>query len=145
VICLDGYQQGHEETVRELGYVIAQEVEKVHMSAGINFKNIERFISGALFTGSWVVMNLPGNHQVMAFLAHQLNHIRKAILDPNLEKSKAQFINSNAAFFLTIPSNLTQCALEAIAPSLSHRSITLSKPNYCKIFSIIAECECGVA
>lgn len=54
------------------------------MSAGINFKNIERFISGALFTGSWVVMNLPDNLQVMAFLAYQLNHIRKATLDPNL-------------------------------------------------------------
>ena len=108
------------------------------MSAGINFKNIERFINGALFTGSWVVMNLPDNYQVMAFLAHQLNHIRKSILDPNLEKSKAQFVNSNVAFFLTIPASITQCSLDAIAPPLSHRSITLVKPNYSKIFSIIA-------
>lgn len=137
VVTLDGYQQGHEETVRELGYVIAQEVERVHMSSSINFKNIERFISGALFTGSWVVMNLPDNHQVMAFLAHQLNHIRKAILDPNMEKSKAQFINSNVAFFLTIPQP-NPCSLHTLAPSFSHRSITLSKPNYSKIFGIIA-------
>jgi hypothetical protein len=125
-----------------LGYIIAQDVETVHMSDNINFKNIERFISGALFTGSWVCMNLPSNEQVLSFLAHQINHIRKAMLDPNLEKSKTQFVNSNVAFFLTIPNN--HCPIDKITPSLLHRNITISKPNFTKIFGIISDCLCNM-
>ncbi len=64
--------------------MIAQEVEVAHVSQNINFKFIERYINGAIFTGNWVYMNQPENVQVLSFLAHQINHIRKSILDPNL-------------------------------------------------------------
>jgi hypothetical protein len=81
-------------------------------------------------------MNLPANEQVLSFLAHQINHIRKAMLDPNLEKSKAQFINSNVAFFLSMTNS--NCMVDKISPSLLHRSIALSTPNHSKVFEIIS-------
>jgi 3-phosphoglycerate kinase len=40
VVCLENYRHSQIETVKELGYVIAQDVETVHMSESINFKNI---------------------------------------------------------------------------------------------------------
>jgi hypothetical protein len=47
-------------------------------------------------------MNEPANLQVLSYLAHHINHIRKAMLDPNLEKSKTYFCSSNVAFFLSM-------------------------------------------
>lgn len=121
--------------------MIAQEVEIVHASENINFKFIERYINGAIFTGNWVYMNQPENVQLLSFLAHQINHIRKSILDPNLEKSKAYFINSNVAFFLSSSSNA--CPIDSLTPSLAHRSITLFRPSYDKVLEIMADSLCG--
>lgn len=87
-------------------------------------------------------MNQPEDAQILSFLAHQINHIRKTILDPNLEKSKAYFINSNVAFFLSSSSSKI-CPVDSLTPSLAHRMITLYKPSYDKVFGIMADCLCG--
>ncbi len=61
VVCLQKCKTEHIETVKQLGYMIAQEVDIVHISENINLKFIERYINGAIFTGNWVYMNQPEN------------------------------------------------------------------------------------
>lgn len=57
VVCFERYERGQLEAVKELSYVIAQDLETVHISDNLSFKSIERFVNGALFTGNWICLN----------------------------------------------------------------------------------------
>ena len=51
VVCLGYGADRKMETVRKLSWMIAQEVQQVNIGEQMNFKILERFINGAVYTG----------------------------------------------------------------------------------------------
>ena len=80
VVCLNCNEDPKIETLRELGWMIAQEVQQVNIGDKMNFKMLERFISGGLYTGEWVVFNYPQNEEILSFLATHILNIKKTLI-----------------------------------------------------------------
>lgn len=59
VVCLQSTLSNKFETVKELGYLIAQEVQSLSLGEKTNFKMIERYINGSIITGHWTIFNAP--------------------------------------------------------------------------------------
>lgn len=87
----------------------------------MNFNVLEKFISGGLYTGHWVVFNEPQNIKMLTFLANQLMNVRQTLLDTSFDKGKASLPGlNNIAFFLL--SDLRQpCRLDQLLAPFEHR------------------------
>lgn len=57
-VCIQSHDS-RVETVRRLSFMVGQEVEQIAVGESMTYKLIERFISGGLYTGHWVVFNWP--------------------------------------------------------------------------------------
>lgn len=130
--------QGGSEALRELAYLVAQEVETVAVGER-SFKMVERFISGAVFTGNWLLFNCPSSPPMLAFLANQLTQVRKALLDTSSALKTPLLLNPSVSFFVTLPQG-EACALEGLLQPLAHRSISVARPNLVKMLGMVAEC-----
>ena len=103
VICLDSSKDLKMETVRKLGQMIAQEVEQVNIGEQMNFKVLERFFNGSIYTGQWIVFNEPKTQEMFSLLATHIINIKKILQDTNFEKTKTfQSQSFNSAFFISM-------------------------------------------
>ena len=118
------------ETVRKLGWMIAQEVQQVNIGEQMNFKVLERFINGGVYTGEWMVFNLPQTEEMLVFLATQITNAKKMMTEATIEKNKNIISsNPNSAFFLAFES-ITHCNIEGLMTPFSHRVVNLHPPNF---------------
>jgi dynein heavy chain, axonemal len=141
VVCLGSSHDAKVETVRKLGWVIAQEVEQVNVGEQMNFRMLERYLNGGLYTGQWVVFNWPQTEDMLAMLASHIINIRKMLLDTSFEKSKTALpCNYSFACFLSFQ-NTMQCNLEKLLTPFAHRVVTLHPPNHLHMGQLVAECS----
>jgi len=59
IVCLGYGADKKMETVRKLGWMIAQEVQQVNIGEQMNFNVLEKFVNGGVYTGEWIVFNWP--------------------------------------------------------------------------------------
>ena len=122
-----------------MGYLVGQEVEQVSLGETTNFKLAERYINGSLYVGMWMVFNAPSSEHMLAFLAGQLAHARRTLLDNSAEKAKGSISCSpNVAFFLSLATPLEPRLNQLLTP-LAYRSLTLVAPKWDKVCTILAE------
>ena len=89
------------ETIKELGFVVGQDVDHVHLSEEASYRHVEQFIAASNFTGNWLCLDLPHSPSVLSFLAHQLIQLRKTLTETAFDKNKSAVLsNPNSAFFL---------------------------------------------
>jgi len=79
---------------------------------------------------------------MLVFLANQISHVRKALLESNqiTNTKTALTLNPNVAFFFSLPPHQC-CNLGYLLNPLIHRNISLVKPNQSKILEITCKCK----
>lgn len=139
---LQGNESHRMETLKQLGYMVGQNVESVHFGEKYTFKCIDKYLNGLMFTGSWCCIDLPVNQEMVSFMAAQIHNVYKIMQENsvgNQAMSKLNIaVNQNIAFFVNVPQNSHQKV-----PSFANgnRSINFVKPNFDKIFAMLSFAE----